>query len=116
MGDRCERSLDVCRIDRLLSFQPFDFYPQTHHVEVLSLLEWQREAIAGAVSTLPMVSQAVWSTQSTLQVYLVDTREDAMPGICPLVERYPDLASSRIQLTPPAESDAPVRFRQCRVY
>ena len=79
-------------------------------------IEQQREAIAAAVSTLPMVSQAVWSTQSTLQVYLVDTREDAMPGICPLVERYPDLASSRIQLTPPAESDAPVRFRQCRVY
>lgn len=79
-------------------------------------VEQQREAIAGAVSTLPMVSHAVWSTQSTLQVYLLDTSGDAMPGICPLVERYPDLAASRIQLTPPAGSEAPVRFRQCRVY
>lgn len=76
----------------------------------------QREAVASAASTLPMVSHAIWSTQSTLEVYLLDTSVDAMPDICPLVERWPELASSRIQLTPPAGSGAQVRFRQCRVY
>ena len=78
--------------------------------------EQQREAVAGAVSTLPMVSHAIWTTQSNLAVYLLDTSEDAMPGICPLMERYPEVAFSRIQLTPPAESDAQVRFRQCTGY
>jgi restriction system protein len=79
-------------------------------------LEQQRHDVAEAVSTLPMVDRAVWSTQSTLQVYLLDTSTDAMPQICPLVVRYDALAPSRIQLTPPAGSDAPTRFRQCRSY
>lgn len=76
----------------------------------------QRETVARAVSTLPMVSHAVWTTPSNLEVHLVDTSEDAMPGVCGLVERHPDLAASRIQLTPPAGSDAQVRFRQCRAF
>jgi restriction system protein len=63
-----------------------------------------------------MVDRAVWTTQSTLEVFLLETDSDAIPSICPLVERYPALASSRIQLTPPPGSQAPVRFRQCRVY
>ena len=79
-------------------------------------IDQQRDAIASAVSTLPMVSHAIWTTQSTLEVLLVDTSEDAMPSICPLVERWPELAASRIQLTPPPGSGAQVRFRQCRVY
>lgn len=79
-------------------------------------LEQQREAVASAVSTLPLVTHALWSTHSTLEVHLAETGQDAMPGICPLVERYPDLAASRIQLTPPAGSGEQVRFRQCRAY
>lgn len=76
----------------------------------------QREAVASAITTLPMVSHAVWSTRSTLEVHVVDASVDAMPGVCTLVERYPELAASRIQLTPPPGSGAPVRFRQCRAY
>lgn len=76
----------------------------------------QRDAVASAVATLPTVSHAVWSSQSTLEVHLLDASVDAMPGICPLVERYPELAASRIQLMPPAGSGAQVRFRQCRAY
>lgn len=76
----------------------------------------QREALAADVSTLPLVERAIWSSQSTLEVHLLDASEDAMPGICPLVERYPDLAASRIQLTPPADSGTGVRFRQCRAF
>ena len=79
-------------------------------------LERQRQDVAEAISNLPMVDRAVWSTQSTLQVYLLDASKDAMPQICPLVVRYDALAPSRIQLTPPPGSNAPTRFRQCRSY
>ena len=79
-------------------------------------LERQRSDIASAISTLPMVDRAIWSTQSTLQVYLLRAQGDAKADICPLLERYPALAASRVQLTPPAGSDAPVRFIQCRMY
>lgn len=76
----------------------------------------QRDALASAVATLPQVTHALWATRSTLEVHLADTGEDPVPGICALVERYPDLAASRIQLTPPAGSGEQVRFRQCRAY
>lgn len=76
----------------------------------------QRLAVASAIATLPMIDRAFWATQSTLEVHLSDTGEDAMRNLCPLIERYPDLASSRILLTPPADSGRQVRFRQCRTY
>lgn len=79
-------------------------------------LERQRQDIAEAVSTLSMVDRAVWSTQSTLQVYLLDTQSDAFAQICPLLLRHDALASSRVQLTPPPGSSAQTRFRQCRSY
>ncbi len=79
-------------------------------------LEKQRDDVADAVSTLPMVDRAVWSTQSTLQVYLLDTQTDAFAQICPLLLRYDALAPSRVQLTPPPGSTAQTRFRQCRSY
>lgn len=79
-------------------------------------LEQQRKDVAEAISTLPMVDRAVWSTQSTIQVYLLDTRTDAMTAICPLLLRYEALAPSRVQLTPPPGSSALTRFRQCRSY
>lgn len=79
-------------------------------------LEAQRQAVADAISTLPMVDRAVWSTHSTIQVYLLDASKDAIPQICPLIEHYEALASSRVQLTPPPGSSVPTRFRQCRSY
>lgn len=84
--------------------------------ETPATLEQQRGDIAEAVSTLPMVDRAVWSTQSTLQVYLLDTQGDAFAQICPLLLRHDALASSRVQLTPPPGSTAQTRFRQCRSY
>jgi hypothetical protein len=81
-------------------------------------LEQQRRDVASAVSTLPMVDRVIWSTTSTMEVFLaaVDADHDPFTTICPLIERYPALAASRIQLTPPPERDAQVRFRQCRNY
>ncbi len=81
-----------------------------------AVLERQRGDIASAISTLPDVDRAIWATQSTLQVYLLRIEGDAKDDICPLIERYPALASSRVQLTPPPESGASVRFLQCRAY
>ena len=81
-------------------------------------LEQQRRDIASAVSTLPMVDRVIWTTASTMEVFLasVDADTDAITEICPLVGRHPALAASRVQLTPPSDSDVPVRFRQCRNY
>ncbi|HST43603.1 MAG TPA: hypothetical protein VLK29_00080, partial [Luteimonas sp.] len=79
-------------------------------------IEDQRRQIADAISTLPMVDRAIWSTHSTLQVLLIETGSDPFTDICPLMLRYPELASSRVQLTPPPGSGAPPRFKQCRSY
>ncbi|GAA4866348.1 restriction endonuclease [Luteimonas vadosa] len=79
-------------------------------------LDRQREEVAKAIGTLPMVDRAIWPTKSTLEVLLTDTSVDAIAAICPLIERYEGLAASRIQLTPPPGSEAPVRFRQCRMF
>jgi hypothetical protein len=79
-------------------------------------LERRRKDLATAVSTLPGIDKALWSTQSTLLVYLSEDLPDPMSGICPLLERYDELAASRVQLQPPAGSTRPVRFLQCRAY
>lgn len=81
-----------------------------------ALLAEQRRELAASVGTLPDISRALWTSTSTLQVFVLATEGDPFADICPLVERYPALASSRIQLTPPADSGRQVRFRQCRSY
>ena len=79
-------------------------------------LDAQRRELASTLSTLPGVSRTLWTSASTLEVFVLDGDADPFTTICPLVERYPALASSRIQLTPPPESGKAVRFRQCRSY
>lgn len=79
-------------------------------------LERRRRDVATAVSTLPGIDKAMWSTQSTLLVYLSDDLADPMSSICPLLERYDELAASRVQLQPPAGSKRLVRFLQCRAF
>lgn len=78
--------------------------------------ERRRKEAADAISTLPGVDRAIWSTQSTLVVYLATADADPLASLCPLLVRYEELAPSRLQLQPPAGSDKPVRFRQCRSY
>ncbi len=80
------------------------------------ILARQREDVLRALSTLPDVDRVAWSSQSTLQVELLRIDGDAFSRICPLMERYPAVATSRIQLTPPPGSGAMVRFRQCRTF
>jgi len=78
--------------------------------------EKDRTDAARAIGSLPMVSRALWSSQSTLLVYLNNTSADAKSAICPLLERYPELGASRVQLQPPDGSGEAVRFFQCRAY
>lgn len=79
-------------------------------------LERRRKETANAISTLFGVDRAFWSTQSTLLVYLSTEVADPSSELCPLLERYPELAASRVQLQPPQGSNKPVRFKQCRSY
>lgn len=79
-------------------------------------LDERRKEAANAVATLFGVNRALWSSQSTLMVYLSSPDADPMNDICPLLEQYPELAASRIQLQPPEGSNKPVRFTHCRAY
>jgi len=79
-------------------------------------LEQRRTAAAAAVSGLPGIDRALWETQSTLLVYLLDAQFDPLSEICPELEHYDELAATRLQLQPPSGSDRPVRFVQCRPY
>ena len=76
----------------------------------------RRSETANAISTVVGVDRAVWSSQSTLVVYLASEDADPSARLCPLLERYPELAASRVQLQPPQDSLRSVRFRQCRTY
>ncbi|WP_024890607.1 restriction endonuclease [Luteimonas huabeiensis] len=76
--------------------------------------EDQRRAVLRALRALPRVGDAAWTSHSTLEVRLTDAGGDAFDELCPLIARYPDVATSRIQLTPPPGSGVQVRFRQCR--
>lgn len=78
--------------------------------------EKDRNDAARAIGSLPMVDRAMWSSQSTLVVYLSSAGADAKSAICPLLERYQELAASRVQLQPPSGSSESVRFFQCRAY
>jgi len=79
-------------------------------------LERRRSETMRAVSKVPGVERALWSTQSTLLVYLTDDLAEPLPAICPLMERYEELAPTRIQLQPPKDSKRQVRFVQCRSF
>ena len=81
-----------------------------------AVLDRRRAETANAISTLAGVDRAIWSTQSTLLVYVAAENSDPSAALCPLLEHYPELAASRVQLQPPQGSDAPVRFKQCRSY
>lgn len=79
-------------------------------------IQAERRELAAAIATLPGISRAFWTSSSTLEVLSSGGEDEPFTAICPLVERYPALASSRIQLTPPLDSGRAVRFRQCRSY
>ena len=78
--------------------------------------EFERNEVIRSVSALPGIDKAMWSTRSTLMVYLHEDAGDPVNDICAVLERYDDLRVSRLHLQPPAGSDRRVRFLQCRTY
>lgn len=78
----------------------------------------EREEVIRAISSLPGVERALWSTRSTLHVFLTDdvADEKEVADLCGIIERYDNLRASRVQLQPVAGSERPVRFMQCRAY
>lgn len=77
----------------------------------------QRDSVVTSVSTLPGIDRAIWSTRSTLLVHMLEEETDRhVDEICKVLDRYPDLRASRLQLQPPAKSTRAVRFLQCRLF
>lgn len=74
----------------------------------------QRQAVSRALSDTPGVIRGVWQTRLTLVVDYDGKEAEVWPRICEQVERYPDLRTVRVQLNPPADSQEPVRWRQCK--
>lgn len=78
--------------------------------------ETQRRELAARLSELPGVDRTLWTTRSTLQVFIADPQLATDTAICQVVERYEVLRASRLQLEAPAGSERPVRFMQCRAF
>lgn len=76
----------------------------------------QRDDVIRLVTTLSGVERAMWSTKSTLLIYLADETSDPVEGICDVVIKYDALRTSRLHLQPPANSTRPARFLQCATY
>ncbi|GAB3385127.1 restriction endonuclease [Lysobacter fragariae] len=76
----------------------------------------QRNDVIQMVSTLPGVEKALWTTRSTLMVYLADENADPVDGICQVMKKYDGLRTSRLHLQPPAGATRPARFLQCATY
>jgi len=76
----------------------------------------QRKEVVDTLSSLPGIERALWLTRSTLVVYLVDGETDRLTEVCAALDRYEALRTSRVQLQPPQDSEARVRFIQCRTY
>lgn len=76
----------------------------------------QRRELAERLSGLPGIDRALWSTPSTLQIFVIDPQVATDEAICELVRRYELIRASRLQLEAPAGSDRPVRFKQCSVF
>lgn len=89
--------------------------------EVAKLTEQERMqrrlAAATEVSELEQADNAIWSTQSTLVIRMakadgIDT--GLVNDACAILVKYEELRYTRLQLEPPGDSTAPVRWRQCQ--
>lgn len=78
--------------------------------------EERRNEVARMVGTLPGVERSMWTTRSTLMVYLLNENADPFEEICGVIDKYEELRTSRLHLQPPTGSTRPARFLQCRTY
>ncbi|HZH44323.1 MAG TPA: hypothetical protein VEY50_09615 [Lysobacter sp.] len=81
-----------------------------------ALESYERAQLPKAVAELGGIDRAMWASDSTLVVYVGDGAFATRDYLCPIVERYPALRTTRLQLQMPAGSGAPVRFLQCKQF
>lgn len=77
----------------------------------------RRAAAAQRVAELESARTAVWSTSSTLVVSMnsADGMDQGLVNqACAILVEYEELRYTRLQLEPPAGTDAQVRWRQCQ--
>lgn len=99
--------------------QPATTLPESTPIAAPPLSEdEQRDEVMNAISNLPGIDRALWSTKSTLLVYLQDedASEREVASLCAELKRYDALRASRIQLQPVTGSTRPVRFMQCQAF
>lgn len=90
--------------------------PATQTPDDPAALAERRRTLARSVATLPWIVRAGWSTPSTLVIHLQPGASVDKPALCGVVEAYPELRASRLQLQATGDDAPPVRFMQCRVY
>lgn len=105
----------VVAAQRATTLKPATAVQPAEPVSTLSEDEQRRE-LAEKMAGLPGVDRALWPTRSTLQLFVTDPALASDAVICQLVERYPDVRASRLQIDPPPGEARPVRFMQCRPY
>lgn len=76
----------------------------------------RRNTVADAVRTLPGVEKARWVGESTLVILQSGNALDARATICPLLQPYPELRATRLELRPPTDSGRLVSYFQCWMY
>lgn len=76
----------------------------------------QRERLIDALAAVPGIDRAVWSSRSTLVLYVAEGSATPREPICKVMQRFDALRASRIQLQPPAGSVDQVRFFHCAMY
>jgi serine/threonine protein kinase len=77
----------------------------------------RRAKAAREVSTIAQVAHAAWPTQSTLQLSLKQTDgvdRDLIDEVCRILTQYEELRLTRLELDPPDNSNATVRWGQCQ--
>jgi serine/threonine protein kinase/HJR/Mrr/RecB family endonuclease len=80
-------------------------------------LAQRRADAAKQVSSIVQIGSAGWSSESTLLMTLKqsDGADKALiDEVCRILTQYEELRYTRLQLQPPVNSNAPVRWRQCQ--
>lgn len=79
--------------------------------------EEQRKRVISELGALPGIESIAWSTRSTLLVQLTgDASQQHIDAICAVLKHFDAVRASRLQLQPPADSGARVRFLQCAAF
>lgn len=92
--------------------EPVDPGNQIQDPDPETLARYQKD-VSRALAATPGVVSGIWLTRSTLSVERTGEATDTWPRICAVLQRYPSLRTTRVQLNPRPGVEEPVRWRQC---